>query len=67
MCLIISAFVYVCVYAHLWSLPQIIGNRPNVCAKSHVAKRERCGETEGEVERGGVRGHGVQDTGSGER
>lgn len=41
-CPIISACVCVRVCVCLLiSLPQITGNGPNVCAKSHVAKRER--------------------------
>lgn len=40
----------------LASLPQITGNSPNVCAKSHVAKRDRDGEKQGEAEKRGREG-----------
>lgn len=41
-CALLYLQVSVCVcVCTLISLPQITGNSPNVCAKSHVAKRER--------------------------
>lgn len=54
--------------AHLQPvLPQFTGSGPTVCAKSHVARREREVQRSGVGRRRGCRGHKEQDTGSGER
>lgn len=43
--------------AHLQPvLPRFVGSRPTVCAKSHVARRERSPEKQGRKEEGGVEG-----------
>lgn len=43
--------------AHLQPvLPRFVGSRPTVCAKSHVARRERSPEKRGRKEEGGLEG-----------
>lgn len=59
--------VYVCVFVCSSLCPRLLATAPMSVLKV-TSRRERDVErNRGELERGGVRGHGVQDTGSGER